>query len=70
MYQVYHTVQHELSYCPVDWIIKLYQTVFRDADVMNKLSWGRTKAESIVPVVLALAADDDDSLGVLHRNLI
>jgi hypothetical protein len=44
--------------------------VFPGAGVMNKLSWGRTKAEGIVRGVLDLGAVVDDSLGVLHRNLI
>jgi hypothetical protein len=43
--------------------------LFPDSDIVKKLSCGRTKAKAIVPGVLA-PASIDDSLGILHRNMI
>jgi hypothetical protein len=65
----YHTVQHEHSYRSADCDMKLFQLLFPDSDIVKKLSCGRTKAEAIVTGVLA-PASVDDSLGILHRNMI
>jgi hypothetical protein len=43
--------------------------LFPDSDIVKKLSCRRTKAEAIVTAVLA-SAPVDDSLGILHRNMI
>jgi hypothetical protein len=43
--------------------------VFPDSDIVKKLSCGRTKAKAIVTGVLA-PPSVDDSLGILHRNMI
>jgi hypothetical protein len=67
--KVYHTVQHVHSYRSADCDMKLRQTAFSDSDIVKKLSCGRTKAEAIVSGVLA-PASIDDSLGILHRNMI
>jgi hypothetical protein len=67
--KIYHTIQHEHLYRSADCDTKLCQTVFPDADIEKKLSCGRTKAEATVTGVLA-PASVDDSLGILHRNMI
>jgi hypothetical protein len=67
--KVFHRVQHEHSYRSADCDMKLCQMVFSNSDTVKKLSCGRTKAEAIVTGVLA-PASIDDSLGILHRNVI
>jgi hypothetical protein len=57
------------SYRSADCDTKLCQTLFPDSDILKKVSCGRTKAKAIVTGVLA-PASVDDSLGILHRNLI
>jgi hypothetical protein len=67
--RVYHTAQHEHSYCSADCDMKLCQTVFPNSDIVKKLSCSRTKAEAIVTGVLA-SASDHDSFGIIYRNMI
>lgn len=53
--QVYHTGKHNLSYNSLDCCIKVEKKIYKDFKMFNKLSLGRTKAESLVTEVLGPA---------------
>lgn len=65
---VYHTVQHAISYRAADCGTKLAQTIYPDSDIAKRMACGRTKAEAIVTDVLA-PASVEDCLKVLKSPL-